>query len=255
MAAFVSFERVFEVLDAQNPVADAPDAQDPQNLLTSGGLRFDNVSFRYPSPGETTVASLETEILTDPNEPERLVLKNIDLSIEPGKMLAIVGPSGAGKSTMASLIPRLYDVTEGAVSIDGHDVRLLTQDGLRARIGVVSQDPHLFHESIGENLRYARPEATDQDLIEACRSARILHVIEDLPEGFDTMVGERGYRLSGGENNASLSPACWLKTRSSSFWTKPPATSIPKTKYWYKPPSAKHSSTEPLWLSLTGFPP
>ena len=100
---------------------------------------------------------------------------------------------------MASLIPRLYDVTEGAVSIDGHDVRLLTQDGLRARIGVVSQDPHLFHESIGENLRYARPEATDQDLIEACRSARILHVIEDLPEGFDTMVGERGYRLSGGE--------------------------------------------------------
>jgi len=199
MAAFVSFERVFEVLDAQNPVADAPDAQDPQNLLASGGLRFDNVSFRYPSPGETTVASLETEILTDPNEPERLVLKNIDLSVEPGKMLAIVGPSGAGKSTMASLIPRLYDVTEGVVSIDGHDVRSLTQDGLRARIGVVSQDPHLFHESIGENLRYARPEATDQDLIEACRSARILHVIEDLPEGFDTMVGERGYRLSGGE--------------------------------------------------------
>ena len=112
---------------------------------------------------------------------------------------ALVGPSGAGKTTCRSLIPRLYDVTEGAVRVDGHDVRDLTQDSLRAAIGVVSQDPHLFHETVAENLRYARPDATDAELEEACRAARIHDVIAALPDGYDTIVGERGYRLSGGE--------------------------------------------------------
>jgi ATP-binding cassette, subfamily B, bacterial len=123
----------------------------------------------------------------------------VSLDILPGETVALVGASGAGKSTLVSLIPRLYDVTAGAVLVDGHDVRDLTLVSLRAAIGVVAQDPHLFHESIGENLRYAKPDATDQELVVACRAARILGTIEALPDGFDTVVGERGYRLSGGE--------------------------------------------------------
>ena len=114
-------------------------------------------------------------------------------------MLAVVGPSGSGKSTLASLIPRLYDVTEGSITLDGRDLRSLRQDDLRARIGVVTQDPHLFHDTVGANLRYARPDATDAQLEDACRSARIPDVVRALPDGFDTMVGERGYRMSGGE--------------------------------------------------------
>jgi ATP-binding cassette subfamily B protein len=127
------------------------------------------------------------------------VLDDITLEIAAGETLALVGASGAGKSTLASLIPRLYDVTEGAVRIDGIDVRDLRLESLRGAVGVVAQDPHLFHESIGENLRYARPDATPDDLIEACRAARIHDTIAALPDGYDTVVGERGYRLSGGE--------------------------------------------------------
>ncbi len=127
------------------------------------------------------------------------MLHDVSLSIEPGQMIALVGPSGAGKTTLASLIPRLYDVTAGAVKIDGWDVRDLTQRSLREAIGVVAQDPHLFHESVGSNLRYARPEATIAEVEAACRSAQIHDVIAALPEGYDTIVGERGYRLSGGE--------------------------------------------------------
>ena len=195
MSAFVSFERVFEVLDARNPVADAPDALPLDRI--DGHLRFEGVSFRYPSPDETSVVSLETD--GSPGEPGRTVLYDIDLVVGPGQMLAVVGPSGSGKSTMASLIPRLYDVTSGAITVDGMDIRTLRQDDLRARIGVVTQDPHLFHETVGENLRYARPGATDADMDDACRAARILDVIRQLPDGYDTVVGERGYRLSGGE--------------------------------------------------------
>src|SRR5690606_29099109 len=127
------------------------------------------------------------------------VLVDISLVIEPGETVALVGTSGSGKTSLASLVPRLYDVSDGAVRIDGHDVRDLTQESLRAAIGVVSQDPHLFHDTIGANLRYARPDATRAELDEACRGARILDMIRALPDGYDTLVGERGYRMSGGE--------------------------------------------------------
>jgi ATP-binding cassette subfamily B protein len=195
MSAFVSFERVFEVLDAPNPVADAVDAVDPQPV--EGHLALHGVSFRYPAANETSVASLETD--RAPGEPGRMVLHDLDLDVGPGRMLAVVGPSGSGKSTLAALIPRLYDVTLGSITLDGVDLRALRQDDLRARIGMVTQDPHLFHDTVGANLRYARPDATDAQLDDACRSARILDVVRALPDGFDTMVGERGYRMSGGE--------------------------------------------------------
>ena len=184
------------MLDAPNPVADSPDAQPMPAEAPTGHLAFHDVSFRYPAADEASVASLETD--ATPNEPGRIVLDGSDLTVGPGQMLAIVGPSGSGKSTLASLVPRLYDVTDGSVTLDGHDLRTLFQEELRARIGVVTQDPHLFHDTVGANLRYARPEATDADLDEACRAARILDVVRRLPDGYETVVGERGHRLSGG---------------------------------------------------------
>ena len=195
MTAFVSFERVFEVLDTENTVADAPDATDLARA--EGRIEFRDISFRYPVATDT-VASLEGGYA-----PERLadrdVISHLSAVIEPGQMVALVGPSGAGKSTLSSLLTRLYDVTDGAVLLDGHDVREITQDSLRASIGIVAQDPHLFHTTVGENLRYARQDATDEEMREACAAAQVLEVIERLPDSFDTVVGERGYRLSGGE--------------------------------------------------------
>jgi ATP-binding cassette subfamily B protein len=164
-------------------------------------VQLDHVSFRYPAASEVSVASLET-----PGGNGELgatagveVLHDIDLAIEPGQMVALVGPSGAGKTTIASLVPRLYDVTAGAVRVDGYDVRDLTGASLRGAIGMVAQDPHLFHESVAANLRYSRPGASQEEMEAACRAAQIHHVIAALPEGYETIVGERGYRLSGGE--------------------------------------------------------
>ena len=195
MQAFVSIERVFEVLDTPNVIQDADDAVELPRPAR-GEIHFRDVTFRYPHPAEGTPVSLGgAEQTGSPDD----VLRGLNVGIAPGQMIAIVGPSGSGKTTMTSLVPRLYDVTSGSITIDGHDIRSVTQDSLRQTIGVVSQDPHLFHESVGANLRYARPGATDAELVEACRVARIHNVIAELPDGYDTVVGERGYRLSGGE--------------------------------------------------------
>ena len=195
MTSLVSFERVFEVLDAPDPIAERPGAVDL--VAPQGRVTFEHVRFRYPPADETRIGSLEQHPAA--TDPDRDVLDDIDLDVVPGETIALVGVSGGGKSTLVSLIPRLYDVTGGRVLVDGHDVRDLTLASLRAAIGVVAQDPHLFHESIGDNLRYAKPDATEAELITACRAARILDTIEELPDGFDTVVGDRGYRLSGGE--------------------------------------------------------
>lgn len=197
MTAMVSFERVFEVLDTPNPIVDAPDAT--ELVGPRGEIVASNLTFAYPGDAGTP-ASLEAGFATvtqTSDNPD--VLHDINFSIKPGQLIALVGPSGAGKSTMISLLPRLYDVTGGTLTVDGHDVRTLTQQSLRSAIGVVSQDPHLFHDSVGANLRYAKPDASDEELREACQAAQILTMIEALPDGFDTVVGERGYRMSGGE--------------------------------------------------------
>jgi ATP-binding cassette subfamily B protein len=204
MTALVSFERVFEVLDAPNPLEDSPGAIDLVDPV--GRVEFDDVTFRYPAGSSVSVATLEVggaqadgSVPLLDGAPGVEVLHHVSAAIEPGRLIALVGPSGAGKTTLASLVPRLYDVTGGAVLVDGHDVRQLTQRSLRAAIGVVAQDPHLFHESVGDNLRYAKPSATQAELEAACRAAQIHDVIAALPDGYDTLVGERGYRLSGGE--------------------------------------------------------
>ncbi len=197
MTAMVSFERVFEVLDAPEFIQDRPGAID---LVEPKGLvEFRDVWFRYPAAADVTVQSLEAPNALGGTDPDRDVLQGVSLVVRPGETVALVGSSGAGKTTLSGLIPRLYDVTGGAVLLDGHDVRDLTQHSLREAIGVVSQDPHLFHESIGANLRYAKPDATLAELDAACRGARISDTIAELPDGYDTVVGERGYRLSGGE--------------------------------------------------------
>jgi ATP-binding cassette subfamily B protein len=197
MTAFVSFERVFEVLDAPVSIQDAPGAIDL--VEARGELELRNVTFRYPAGHSVSIASLEAAGVMQGVDPDTDVLQNISLHIQPGETIALVGVSGAGKSTLASLIPRLYDATAGSILIDGQDVKNLTQRSVQNAIGVVSQDPHLFHESIGANLRYAKPDATDDELRAACEGAQIFDTILSLPEGFNTLVGERGYRMSGGE--------------------------------------------------------
>jgi len=200
MSAFVSFERVFEVLDTPNAITDAPDAVPLGRPV--GRIELDDVWFRYPAASEVSVASLESDPTSGrplPDTPGAFVLQGVSAVIEPGQLVALVGPSGGGKTTISNLIPRLYDVSSGAVRIDGADVRSVTLESLRAAIGVVAQDPHLFHDTVMANLRYARPDASVQQIQAACRAAQIHDVIAGLPDGYDTVVGERGYRLSGGE--------------------------------------------------------
>ena len=197
MTALVSFERVFEVLDAPVVITDRPRAIDIVKPI--GNIEFDHVAFRYPPGASVSIASLELAGVMQGSDPDADVLVDVSLRIDAGSTVAIVGTSGAGKTTLAMLIARMYDVTSGVVRLDGNDVRDLTGVSLRAAIGVVSQDPHMFHETIKSNLLYARPNATSVEMINACKQAQIHDVIASLPDAYDTVVGERGYRLSGGE--------------------------------------------------------
>jgi ATP-binding cassette subfamily B protein len=197
MTALVSFERVFEVLDAPASIVDRVGAVDIVKPI--GNIEFDHVAFRYPPGASVSIASLELAGVMQGADPDTDVLVDVSLRIDAGSTVAIVGTSGAGKTTLAMLIARMYDVTSGSVRLDGNDVRDLTGVSLRSAIGVVSQDPHMFHETIKSNLLYARPNATNDEMINACKQAQIHDVIASLPDGFDTVVGERGYRLSGGE--------------------------------------------------------
>ena len=196
MSALVSFERVFEVLDLQPMVVDRPNAK--EITTDKPELTFENVSFTYPRAEEISLASLEIEA-----KPEISItgqtLKNISFTVKPGTLTGIVGPSGAGKSTISSLIPRLYDVTSGRILINNEDIRNSTIKSLRNMIGVVTQDSHMFHDTIMNNLLYAKNDANLKEIESACRAARIWSFIESLPNGLETVVGERGHRLSGGE--------------------------------------------------------
>jgi ATP-binding cassette subfamily B protein len=196
MSALVSFDRVFEVLDLKPGIEEKPDAV--AIPAGAGRLEFRDVHFRYPSADEVSLATLEDVVALDRTE-NAPVLRGVDFTVEPGQLVALVGPSGAGKSTTSMLVSRVYDVTEGAVRVGGVDVRDATLESLRDTIGVVTQDSHLFHETIAENLRYARPEATEEQMWEALRGAQVSELVKALPDGLDTVVGERGYRFSGGE--------------------------------------------------------
>ncbi len=206
--SMVSFERVFEVLDLPHDIDERDGAMHLADI--TGEVRFDRVSFKYvtdgPLPGLTEVKRMHWGRAVEPTGPETTqvstrewALENASFTIRPGQLAALVGPSGAGKTTISYLLPRLYDVTEGAVRIDGYDVKDLTLGTLGEGIGVVTQESYLFHDTIGANLRYAKPDATPAELEQACRDANIHELIASLPEGYETMVGERGYRLSGGE--------------------------------------------------------
>jgi ATP-binding cassette subfamily B protein len=211
MTSLVSFERVFEVLDLEPMVNNRENAT---ILKTSKPrIEFRNVSFSYPKAEEISLASLESAAKAETVQSGQ-VLNDLSFVAEPGTMTALVGPSGAGKTTISALLPRLYDVTSGAISIDGHDIRDLTLESLRDSIGVVMQDAHLFHETIAENLRYAKQDATEEEMIQACKSAQIWNLIDSLPNGFETMVGERGHRLSGGEKQRLAIARLLLKSPS-----------------------------------------
>jgi ATP-binding cassette subfamily B protein len=196
MTALVSFDRVFEVLDLPPMIAEKADAR----KLPAGPARieFDNVDFRYPNAEEVSLASLESVAVLDPTVSSQ-VLFDVSFTAEPGQLVALVGPSGAGKTTISQLLPRLYDVNSGAIRINGTDVRDATFESLTDTIGVVTQDAHLFHDSIRENLLFAKPDATEGDIDAALAGAQIATMVATLPDGIDTVVGDRGYRLSGGE--------------------------------------------------------
>jgi ATP-binding cassette, subfamily B, bacterial len=196
MTALVSFERVFEVLDLPPMIAEREGAVAiPRG---AGRIELDHVDFGYPSAEEVSLASLESVAVLD-RTPSQQVLFDVSFTVEPGQMVALVGPSGAGKTTVSQLVPRLYDVRGGAVRLNGVDVRDATLESLGAAVGVVTQDAHLFHETIRSNLLLARPDATEGELREALRGAQILRFVDSLPDGLETVVGDRGYRLSGGE--------------------------------------------------------
>jgi len=196
MSAVVSFERVFEVLDLEPLIKDRPDAREvPPGPVA---VRFDRVTFAYPSADKVSLASLEEVAVLD-HRAGHDVLHDVSFEVPAGHLVALVGSSGAGKSTTAQLVSRLYDADTGAVRLAGIDVRDLKASAIRGTVGMVTQDGHLFHDTLGANLRLARPDAADEDLWAALRQARLETLVREMPDGLDTVVGERGYRLSGGE--------------------------------------------------------
>lgn len=209
MTALVSFERIFEVLDLPSLVADPPQPRP----LPAGSLdiEFDHVTFRYPQAADVSLASLEAIARQDTVAEHTEVLHDVTFAVAPGAMVALVGPSGAGKTTAASLVPRLYDVTEGAIRVGGIDLRDVAQQELRDAIGVVSQEAHLFHDTIRTNLLYARPGATDAELHAALEQAQLGDFIANLTNGLETVVGDRGHRLSGGEKQRMAIARVFLK--------------------------------------------
>ncbi|WP_238164366.1 ABC transporter ATP-binding protein [Kribbella pittospori] len=212
MTTLVSFERVLEVLDLPPMVADHKDAKELPSTVEPS-IEFDHVSFHYPSAAEVSLASLES-VATLSAETGDEVLKDVSFTVEPGQMVAVVGPSGAGKTTLSSLVSRMYDVTDGAILVGGRDVREVTQSSLRSVIGVVTQDSHMYHDTIRANLLLARPEATEAELRTALEAAQIATLVNSLPDGLDTVVGDRGYRLSGGERQRLAIARLLLKSPS-----------------------------------------
>jgi ATP-binding cassette subfamily B protein len=196
MTALVSFERVFEVLDLEPMIKDAPDARVLPAVAAT--VTFDHVSFAYPTAEQVSLASLESVAVLDKRASSQ-VLEDVSFTVEQGQMVALVGPSGAGKTTITNLVARLYDVTGGSVLVDGQDVREVTLQSLHDTIGYVTQDAHMFHDTIRANLTYAKPDATDEQMADALRSAQIWDLVSSLPDGLETVVGDRGHRLSGGE--------------------------------------------------------
>ena len=211
MTALVSFERVFEVLDLEPMVKDNPGAR--QIKASKPSVVFDHVEFKYPTADEISLASLEMVAKKEIVD-SGVVIKDLSFTCAPGTLTAIVGPSGAGKSTISGLIPRLYDVTKGSISIDGIDIKEITLDSLRNEIGVVTQDSHMFHDTIEANLRYANPDATLAQIQSACEAAQMWEFITSLPNRLETIVGERGHRLSGGENQSLAIARLLLKAPS-----------------------------------------
>jgi ATP-binding cassette subfamily B protein len=196
MTALVSFDRVFEVLDLIPMIKDEPNALDiPRGPAT---ITFDHVSFRYPTPAEVSLASLES-VAVQETIPEKTILQDISFTVKPGQLVALVGPSGAGKTTITQLIARFYDPQGGSVCLSGIDLRKARLGSIHERVGIVTQEAYLFHDTIRTNLLYAKPDATETELKESMHAAQILRLVESLPKGLDTLVGERGYRFSGGE--------------------------------------------------------
>lgn len=210
LTTLVSFERVFEVLDFPHAITEKPDAV----VLPRprGAVAFDHVWFRHPDPATVSLPSLEGGASGVPaRDSDQWILRDVNFSVEPGEMVALVGPSGAGKTTTALLVARIHDVVQGAVRVDGVDVRDVTLDSLHAAIGLVPQDPHLFHDTIAANMRYAKPDATDAEIEQALRDAQIWDLVATLPSGIETVVGERGYRMSGGEKQRLAIARLFLK--------------------------------------------